>query len=97
MRQRQRKRRSILYSGNRSWSDPRPILIACISNNLLQFRAVDKDTFRRKRERLGLTQEELAKRMDINRITIIRYESGESPIPKAVEMALKVIEAEEKA
>ena len=57
---------------------------------------MDKDTFRRKRERLGLTQEELAKRLDMNRSTIIRYESGESPIPKAVEMALKVIEEEEK-
>ena len=55
-----------------------------------------KDTFRRKRERLKLTQEELAKRMDIERITIIRYESGNSPIPKVVEMALKLIEAEEK-
>ena len=58
--------------------------------------AMDKDTFRRKRERLGLTQEEIAKRLDINRGTIIRYESGETPIPKAVEMAFKVIEAEEK-
>ena len=59
-------------------------------------RAMDKDTFRRKRERLGLTQEELAKRLGKNRLTIIRYESGETPIPKAVEMALKVVEAEEK-
>jgi transcriptional regulator with XRE-family HTH domain len=57
---------------------------------------MDKDTFRRKRERLGLTQEEIAKRLDVNRLTIIRYESGQSPIPKAVEMALKMIEAEEK-
>lgn len=57
---------------------------------------VDKDSFRRKRERLGLTQEELAKRLDINRGTIIRYESGETPVPKVVEMAFKVIEAEEK-
>ena len=57
---------------------------------------MDKDTFRRKRERLGLTQEEIAKRLDINRGTIIRYESGETPIPKVVEMALKVVEEEEK-
>ncbi len=57
---------------------------------------MDKDTFRRKRERLGLTQEEIAKRLDINRGTIIRYESGETPIPKVVEMAFKVIEEEEK-
>ena len=58
--------------------------------------AMDKDMFRRKRERLGLTQEEMGKRLVKNRITIIRYESGETPVPKAVEMALKVVEAEEK-
>ena len=57
---------------------------------------MDKDTFRRKRERLGLTQAEMAKRLGKNRLTIIRYESGETPVPKAVEMALKVVEAEEK-
>ena len=57
---------------------------------------MDKDTFRRKRERLGLTQEEMAKRLDMNRGTIIRYESGKFPIPKVVEMAFKVIEEEEK-
>ena len=51
---------------------------------------------RRKRERLGLTQEEMGKRLGKNRITIIRYESGETPIPKAVELAMKAIEAEEK-
>ena len=55
---------------------------------------MDKDTFRRKRERLGLTQEELAKRLGKSRPTIARYESGEFPVPKAVELALKVIEAE---
>ena len=57
---------------------------------------MDKDTFRRKRERLGLTQEELAKRLGKNRLTIIRYESGDSLVPKAVEMALKLIETKEK-
>ena len=57
---------------------------------------MDKDTFRKKRDRLGLTQEEIAKRLGKNRITIIRYESGETPIPKAVEMALKLIETEER-
>ena len=57
---------------------------------------MDGDTFRRKRERLGLTQEELAKRLDIARMTIYRYESGEKPIPKVVEMALQLIESQEK-
>ena len=57
---------------------------------------MDKDTFRRKRKSLRLTQEKLAKRLEINRMTIIRYESGESPVPKSIEMALKLIEAEER-
>jgi transcriptional regulator with XRE-family HTH domain len=57
---------------------------------------MDKDAFRRKRERLGLTQEELAKRLGKSRPMIARYESGEFPIPKTVELAFKVIEEEEK-
>ena len=57
---------------------------------------MDKDTFRRKRERLGLTQEELAKRLGKSRPMIARYESGEFPIPKTVELALKMIEEEER-
>ena len=57
---------------------------------------MDKDTFKRKREKLKLTQEELGKRLGKSRPSIARYEAGVIPIPKVVEMALKVIEAEEK-
>ena len=57
---------------------------------------MDKDSFRRKRKGLKWTQEKLAKRLDISRMNIIRYESGESPVPKSIEMALKLIEAEER-
>ena len=57
---------------------------------------MDKEQFRRKRKRLGLTQTELAKCLGKSRPTIARYESGELPVPKAIEMALKVVEAEEK-
>ena len=57
---------------------------------------MEKEAFRRKRERLRLTQEELGRRLGKNRLTIIRYESGDTPVPKAVEMAFKVIEAEER-
>ena len=48
------------------------------------------------KERLGLTQEELAKRLGKSRPMIARYESGEFPIPKSVELAFKVIEEEER-
>ena len=78
------------------WSDRTVFILARISHILLQSGEMDNATFKRKRKRLGLTQEELAKRLDINRMTIIRYESGESAVPKPVEMAMKLIEAEEK-
>jgi len=57
---------------------------------------MDKDQFRRKRKRLRLTQEELAKRLGKSRPTIARYESGEFPVPKTVELAFRVVEEEEK-
>ncbi len=56
----------------------------------------DKDTLGRKSERLGLTQEELAKRLGKSRPMIARYESGEFPVPKTVELAFRTIEEEEK-
>lgn len=40
------------------------------------------------RAELGLTQAELANRLDCNRRTIIRYEDKASPIPATVEFAL---------
>ena len=57
---------------------------------------MDKGQFRRKRKRLRLTQEELAKRLGKSRPTIARYEAGDFPVPKAIEMALKVVEEEER-
>ena len=57
---------------------------------------LDKDQFRRKRKRLRLTQTELAKRLGKSRPQIARYESGEYPVPKAIELAMKAIEAKEK-
>ena len=57
---------------------------------------MDKDEFRRKRKRLRLTQEELAKRLGKSRPQIARYESGEFPVPKTVELAFRVVEEEEK-
>ena len=63
---------------------------------MIQSGDMDKDSFRRKRERLGLTQTELAKRLGKSRPQIARYESGEYPVPKAIELAMKAIEAKEK-
>jgi DNA-binding XRE family transcriptional regulator len=57
---------------------------------------MDNKTFRGKRKRLGLTQEELAKRLGKKRLSVIRYEKDGAVIPKAIELALKAIEAEER-
>ena len=63
---------------------------------MIQSGIMDKDQFRRKRKRLKFTQTELAKRLGKSRPQIARYESGEFPVPKAIELAMKTIEAEEK-
>jgi transcriptional regulator with XRE-family HTH domain len=55
---------------------------------------VTADELKRKRERLGLTQAELAKRLGITKITILRYENGQTEIPRVVELAMKEIERE---
>lgn len=52
------------------------------------------EELKRKREMLGLTQAELAKRLGIAKLTVLRYENGQTPIPRIVELALKEIERE---
>ena len=44
------------------------------------------------RERMKLTQEELAKRLGVDRITVVRYEMDRAKISKVLELALKEIE-----
>jgi transcriptional regulator with XRE-family HTH domain len=56
---------------------------------------MDKETFKRKREQLGLTQEELGKRLGKSRPSIARYEAGDIPVPETVERLLRFIEAAE--
>jgi DNA-binding XRE family transcriptional regulator len=57
---------------------------------------MDNKKLRAVRKRLGLTQEELAKRLGKKRLSIIRYEKDGTAIPKAIELAMKAIEAEER-
>lgn len=54
------------------------------------------DELRRRRERLRLTQQELADRLGVHRVTVNRWENGALAIdrPEMVELALGAIERE---
>lgn len=52
------------------------------------------DEFRAWLERHGMSQRELARRLDVSRNTVAYYLSGRWPIPKVFEMALKALEKE---
>ena len=49
---------------------------------------------RRFREKLGLTQEKLAKALSVASNTVARWERGERGIPSHLPLALKTIESE---
>ena len=53
---------------------------------------MEGDQLRLKRERLGMTQTELGKALDITLQSISRYERGEVAIPKIIELAMQSIE-----
>jgi len=57
-----------------------------------------KRQFRKLRNSIGLSQTKLAQEMGVTLRTVSRWETGEFPIPKIAELALKtvVIEAEKK-
>jgi transcriptional regulator with XRE-family HTH domain len=42
-----------------------------------------------------MTQAELARRLDVQRVTVTRWENGQTPIPRAIELALREIERQE--
>jgi DNA-binding XRE family transcriptional regulator len=48
---------------------------------------------RASRQQLSLTQVQLAAALDLQRDSIIRYESGKWPIPQVVEMAVELLVA----
>jgi DNA-binding XRE family transcriptional regulator len=48
---------------------------------------------RASRQQLSLTQAQLAAALDLQRDSIIRYESGKWPIPQVVEMAVELLVA----
>jgi transcriptional regulator with XRE-family HTH domain len=50
--------------------------------------------FKKLRESIGYSQARLAKKIDVTIRSITRWETGETPIPKIAEIALKHIVAE---
>ena len=50
-----------------------------------------KDEFRKLRESAGYTQVELAKALGVYVRSISRWETGEFPVPKMAELALRYI------
>lgn len=52
------------------------------------------DGLKQWRERLGLSQEQLAKALAVARNTVSRWESGSRAIPPYLELALKQLEAD---
>jgi transcriptional regulator with XRE-family HTH domain len=49
---------------------------------------------KRKRLALGLTQEALAKRIGVHRITIAKWEAGTVPIPKPIGLLMELLTKE---
>ena len=53
------------------------------------------EQLKRLRDDLGLTQIELAEKLKVDRITVVRWENETIDIPYAVELALKQIKVDE--
>jgi DNA-binding XRE family transcriptional regulator len=52
--------------------------------------------FRAIREALGLSQEGLAEKIGLNRVTIIRHETGEYPIYRTVAVLMRLLDKYER-
>ena len=50
-----------------------------------------------KRKALGLTQDALAEILEVARITVIRWERNEVPIPKMLDLALQKLEQDQQS
>ena len=50
------------------------------------------EELKRRREVLGLTQEQLARELDVTTMSVSRWERGIHPIPHYIELALEAIE-----
>jgi repressor LexA len=54
------------------------------------------EDLKRRREALGLTQEQLARELGVTMITVSRYERGVSEIPTYIKLAVEALETRRK-
>ena len=65
--------------------------------NVTRLRTMKSDELKRIRDRLQMTQEELAKRLGVSRLSVLRWENGQSDISKSMAIAIRSIAKEERA
>lgn len=58
---------------------------------------MDPDEFKRLREALGLTQDQLAAELGVHRVTVARWETGEHKVPEPAARLLERLKADSKA
>lgn len=54
------------------------------------------DELKLRRESLGFTQSQLSRELDVDVITVSRWERGVHPIPKYIELAIEALEMRRK-
>lgn len=57
---------------------------------------MNREDLKHRRENLGLTQEQLARELDVTVLTISRWERGVYPVPKHIELAVEALEKRRK-
>ena len=58
----------------------------------LRLTIVKGDELKSRREKLGMTQAELAKVLDLHEMTVSKFERDLQPIPRVIELAMKEVE-----
>ena len=64
-----------------------------LANCYIQIMRVEE--LRKKREKLDMTQRQLAKKLGVHWVTLARWEANRARIPQSVEIALREIERQE--
>jgi transcriptional regulator with XRE-family HTH domain len=57
---------------------------------------MNREDLKRRRENLRLTQEQLARELDVTVLTVSRWERGVYPVPKHIELAVEALEKRRK-